>query len=463
VQFGWALQQIHRKTSEARLQLIHALAAFPGSTFLLQEFAALNAWPVIYVAIIKLPGSDLWAHFMEPKPDFIEESFDNFETYAAVRFRAPQKFLSEAEHDLLAAGMPPYAFVPSGEMSPQDNSASLEGIVMTHRMRHDLLLVQMLKEMGLLSESTARAAASAYQRVLTSAPPFDHYRVLPTEDQWHSLYPWFNRRLYVHPAPRVQQALRPLDASKNTLRFLQSGTCDGCNPFPSKAGDVLSNSSVLVIDELLTPEALASLRDFAELSTVWYQERPSFLGAGLASGFSSPLLSQIAEELRARLPELLCDLPLQNVWAFKFDDELETGIDLHADQDAVNVNFWITPDEDNLDESSGGLIIYDAAADPAGNMSFEDYNNVNGVRDDKSEESGVLSMLKASGYSNVTVPYRQNRAVIFDGARIHTTQPFSFRKGKLRSRRINITFLFGLRGAYCHLKRNAVHAVADAF
>jgi len=413
-----------------------------------------------YAMITKNGGmGGLWAHFVEPKPDFIEDAFDTFESYAAVRFRAPQMFLSEAEHDLLAAGMPPYGFVPSGETSPRDNRASLLGVVMKHRMRHDLLMVEMLQEMGLLPESTAAAAKSAYQRVLTSAPTFDDYRLLPTEDQWHSLYRFHNRRLYVHPAPRLQQALRPLDASKNTL--LRSGTCDGCNPFPSKAGGVLSNNTVLVMDELLTPEALASLRNFVELSTVWYQERPSFLGAGLASGFSCPLLSQIAEELRARLPEVLCDLTIQNVWAFKFDDELETGIDLHVDQDAVNVNLWITPDDDNLDASSGGLIIYDAAADPAGNMTFEDYNSVGNVRTAKSEESGVLSMLKASGYSNVTVPYRQNRAVVFDGARIHTTQPFSFRKGKLRSRRINITFLFGVRGAYCHLRRNAVHAVAE--
>lgn len=34
------------------------------------------------------------------------------------------------------------------------------------------------------------------------------------------------------------------------------------------------------------------------------------------------------------------------------------GISVHADSAAVNLNFWITPDEANLDPSSGGLVVY---------------------------------------------------------------------------------------------------------
>merc|ERR1711974_331203 len=121
------------------------------------------------------------------------------------------------------------------------------------------------------------------------------------------------------------------------------------------------------------------------------------------------------------------------------------GIGLHADMAAVNVNLWITPDEHNLDGSTGGLVIYDAVADP--DMSFAEYNAGNDmfVRQ---------KMLEATEYRNVTIPYRQNRAVIFDSARIHGTRPFSFRGG-IRGRRINLTFLFGVRGSYCPLKRSA--------
>ena len=35
---------------------------------------------------------------------------------------------------------------------------------------------------------------------------------------------------------------------------------------------------------------------------------------------------------------------------------------MHADFAAVNVNFWITPDEANLDPEHGGLVVWDVAA-----------------------------------------------------------------------------------------------------
>ena len=57
---------------------------------------------------------------------------------------------------------------------------------------------------------------------------------------------------------------------------------------------------------------------------------------------------------------------------FKYDSSL-TGINMHADFAAVNVNFWITPDEANLDPDSGGLVIWDKAA-PL-DWDFAKYNN----------------------------------------------------------------------------------------
>lgn len=34
------------------------------------------------------------------------------------------------------------------------------------------------------------------------------------------------------------------------------------------------------------------------------------------------------------------------------------GITVHADSASVNLNFWVTPDDANLDPSSGGLVVY---------------------------------------------------------------------------------------------------------
>jgi hypothetical protein len=44
--------------------------------------------------------------------------------------------------------------------------------------------------------------------------------------------------------------------------------------------------------------------------------------------------------------------------------------------------------------------------------------------------------------NNITVPYAQNRAVIFDSSLVHKTDTFRFAKG-YENRRINLTFLFG--------------------
>ena len=54
------------------------------------------------------------------------------------------------------------------------------------------------------------------------------------------------------------------------------------------------------------------------------------------------------------------------------------------------------------------------------------------------------SFLAKSGARPVTVPYRANRAVIFDSDLFHETDQIAFKEGYL-NRRINITMLYGTR------------------
>ena len=70
-----------------------------------------------------------------------------------------------------------------------------------------------------------------------------------------------------------------------------------------------------------------------------------------------------------------------------------SGINIHADFAAVNVNFWITPDQANLDAESGGLIIWDVAA-PL-DWDFAKYND---------NEAAIRSFLAQSGARAMTVP-----------------------------------------------------------
>jgi hypothetical protein len=106
---------------------------------------------------------------------------------------------------------------------------------------------------------------------------------------------------------------------------------------------------------------------------------------------------------------------------------------LHADFAAVNINFWITADADNLDPATGGLVIYDVTAPPE--WDFETYNR----RPDL-----IASYLRTRGARAITIPYRENRAIVFNSDLFHATAPIRFRPG-YEHRRINVTMLYGDR------------------
>ena len=120
-------------------------------------------------------------------------------------------------------------------------------------------------------------------------------------------------------------------------------------------------------------------------------------------------------------------------WAFKYDTTLGTGIGIHADFADLNLNFWITPDKYNNEKNSGGLKVYDVPAPE--NWSFKRYNN-------NSEE--IYNYLKEKKANCVAIPYKYNRAVLFNSAYFHETDKINFKEG-YESRRINITYLFGSR------------------
>jgi len=196
-----------------------------------------------------------------------------------------------------------------------------------------------------------------------------------------------------------------------------------------------SDPQLVVIDDLLTQEALAALRRFCWESTIWRKSYSrGYLGAFPESGFACPLLAQIAEEFRTVFPAIFGAHPLVYLWGFKYDGQLD-GIEVHADQAAVNVNFWITPDEANLDPEHGGLVVWDKAA-PL-DWDFRKFNaDIPAARD----------FLRHSGAKPVTIPHRANRAVIFDSDLFHETDRIRFREG-YENRRINCTLLYGFRSA----------------
>jgi tetratricopeptide (TPR) repeat protein len=208
---------------------------------------------------------------------------------------------------------------------------------------------------------------------------------------------------------------------------------------PANASEIAAqwagtDPKIAVIDNLLTPDALEGLRHFCWGSTIWKKPYPDgYLGAMPDHGFACPLLAQIAQELRGVFPAIFGNLGLGQWWGFKYDSSL-SGIRIHADQAAVNVNFWITPDEANRNPDNGGLVIWNKKP-PL------DWNSLRSNGDEKA----ARELLAETGAKPVIVPYRANRAVIFDSDLFHETDHIEFKPGYL-NRRINVTMLYGRRG-----------------
>ncbi|WP_455378780.1 tetratricopeptide repeat protein [Petrachloros mirabilis] len=295
-----------------------------------------------------------------------------------------------------------------------------ETAIYRSRIKHDIEQVKYLIESQRLGDDQKQYLASLEQldrQLARVISPKNRVPISP--EDLTPIASSFNRILYCKPPRRVEGgALNPtLDAELIQSRYL------GKQP------------EVTFIDGLLNHDALAALRRFCWESTIWKKDYENgYSGAFLGDGFASPLLFQIAEELRATFPRIFTHHRLTQAWAFKHDSA-RRGLNIHADAAAVNVNFWITPDEANLDPDTGGLVVYDKEAPKEWN--FKEYNS-------DQNKPKILSWLKEVGANAVRIPYRANRAIVFNSDLFHETDEIAFKDDYL-SRRINITLLYGYR------------------
>jgi hypothetical protein len=165
---------------------------------------------------------------------------------------------------------------------------------------------------------------------------------------------------------------------------------------------------------------------------VWHKTyQHAYLGAFVDKGFISKVHLKISEELKIHLSDVIQQDRLEQLWAFKYDSILGKGINIHADFARINLNFWITPDEYHLNKQNGGLIVYTEPAPRDWN--YFDYN----INSEK-----IYEYLGRHNSKSVTVPYKANRAVLFDSTLFHETDEIKFEDSYL-GRRVNMTYLFG--------------------
>lgn len=292
------------------------------------------------------------------------------------------------------------------------------------KLRHDIEQLEHLRRLGVELPLEGRNAIDEliadHEAALARLPgPGDGRQPLSVEDQ-RRLGRSFGRLVHVAEAPRLARALSPAwDRSQAERRYLES------------------RPNVVVIDDFLTPEALQSLLRFCQDSTIWAGNRYAHgrLSSLFFTGFNAPLVLQIAEEIRDAFPRLIGQRhPLRQLWAFKNTQVLPGGnSNVHADFAAINVNFWITPTSANLHPASGGMVVYDLEAPLS--WTFSEYNE----RPDL-----IRDLLARHRPRALRIPYRQNRAVIFNSDLFHGTEAACFRPDYL-GHRINVTLLYGDR------------------
>jgi tetratricopeptide (TPR) repeat protein len=206
--------------------------------------------------------------------------------------------------------------------------------------------------------------------------------------------------------------------------------------------DVLLNgfraneAGAVYFDDLLTPDALKRLRAFLLESTIWhdFSHIGGFVASYLEDGLACPLILQIADEIRSTFAEFLRDHPLSQAWAFK-GLKPASAIDVHADDGAITVNFWVTASEANLKPESGGLVV--SLVPPPQDWQMHSYD---------ADQDRIVAFLEQNPENRLKAPYRANRAVLFESRLFHWSDTPEFAPG-YENHRINLTFLYGRPGA----------------
>eukprot|EP00947_MAST-08B_sp_MAST-8B-sp1_P001603 g1603.t1 len=218
-------------------------------------------------------------------------------------------------------------------------------------------------------------------------------------------------------------------------------------------GDSDGSRGLVVIDNLLSPQALAALVTWAEEATVWTDIKRGYLGAHiLADGLLDDLFVGLIAELRQAFPRVIGQLEIVDLWAYKYAEGDGDGIGIHADDALVNLNWWVAPDDAAaaVEEGEGpgpaiggggggGMTVFHSHAPEDADIARDFNSPAIDLRGIEQQGGG-----HRQGQGAVSIPYRQNRAVLFTSTRLHRTEPYHFRKG-YRNRRINFTALFGRR------------------
>jgi tetratricopeptide (TPR) repeat protein len=310
-------------------------------------------------------------------------------------------------------------FARTYELRRGDDRSGIADKSLTHatrsKLRHDAEQFRYLAERRRHGQRFA-ALARSYDQV---AGDFADQPAPLSQRQLELLGDDYNRPIFVRDSPELPGAAvgERADRARLTQAFRDQPP------------------GTIQVDNVLTPEGIEKLRRHLLESTIWhdFSHIGGFVASYLEDGLACPLVLQIADELRSAFPDLLGGHTLSQAWAFK---GLQSGsaVDVHADDATVSVNLWVTPTEACLNPDRSGLVI--CRVPPPADWAIEGYD---------SDQKRIVTFLEQNAGDGLIVPYRANRAALFESRLFHYSDQPIFREG-YTNHRINMTFLFGRLG-----------------
>ena len=184
-------------------------------------------------------------------------------------------------------------------------------------------------------------------------------------------------------------------------------------------------NEITIWDDFFTTECLKILKyrilygKYCDTDRKYYQAIDYFKNTDYVS-------ERIAEDLRKKI-----DIPeFQRAWSFVYHTKSK-GVSIHCDASLLNLNIWVSSDKSVKDKSYNGLNIYKIK--PPKDWPREKWNG---------DAGPALEYIKSKNIEPVKIPYKSNRAILFDGAYFHQTNGVSMKEG-IENRRVSYTMLFG--------------------
>lgn len=283
------------------------------------------------------------------------------------------------------------------------------------KLQHDIEQLEYLIKTGTLS-ADYNGLVQDYKNVLSSllnSPHSDLNKLFPPPSQ--RFRESYNRILHYDPPAIIPGGALNLDIDTDAIEAAFFGQDCGFAAY----------------DNFLKPEALAALRTFFMESTHWFDvDIPGEIGASIKHGICCPLLVQIAEDVRAAFPRIFEDVLFHNTWSYKFYSR-RSGVPVHADDGKISVNFWLTPDEANLNPETGGLTFW------------KERVPIRFFAETQDEKDKIMrKIIGAPTADPFIVPYGGNKVALFESRLLHKTNEVEFKDG-YANRRVNLTLLFG--------------------